>query len=101
MSQKPVLTPIQLQILLHYYACDCDYEHATEEELQRLVSSGLLKENFSYSKVYEKTKDGNDLYERVGNEYLSAKYCISQRAYAHVGFLLKRPLPVTTYTEPA
>lgn len=99
MRAEPFLTPRQLQILLHYYACDCDYEHATEEELQNLVLSCHLKENFTYSKTYQKDESGEPLYERVGNEYFSTKYRISRRAYAHVGFLLKRPFPV--YAEQA
>lgn len=99
MNTKPVLTPHQLQILLHYYACDCDYEHATEEDFQRLVSQGFLKENFTFSKTYQKNESGEPLYERVNNKYLNTNYRISQRAYAHVGFLLKRPFPI--YAEPA
>jgi len=97
----PVLTPKQLQILLHYYACDCDYEHASEEELQSLVTSGLLEGNFSYSKILGVVKSTNNdpLYEIIPHNFLGAKYCISHRAYAHVGFPLNHPFPAKACTE--
>lgn len=88
------MTPLEIEILLHYYARVADYRNgdhsapAVKEALTKFLEAELIRH-----------EGGNPEYFPNGS--LKARYALMPRGMAYVGALLRVQMPVAAWLLPA